>query len=364
MKILINTMSLSKGGAERVISLLANYLSVSNEVMIITHVKTKVEYNFDNKIIIKSIGKGNNLISKFLRRISILMLYRLKKEVLNYNPDVVISFLPEAIFRMLALKKHCKKIKNIPMIISIRNDPETEYKNLVYHFIMKKLYPYADQMILQTIKAKEYFKKHINYEGTVIFNPVSDEFLTKRYSGVRQRKVVAVGRLEPQKNYKNMIDAFEIVHKKHNDYVLEIYGDGSQKNILKEYINTKNLQDYIFLMGKSDNIKEKIYDASLFVMSSNYEGMPNALLEATCLGIPCVSTDCPCGGPDEILDHGKNGILVPIKNPEELSKGICKLIEEPKLAEKYSINSCKNAKKFNKDLILKQWYNEIDKIIK
>lgn len=363
MKIMINAMTLEKGGTERVISLLSNYFIQKNEVTIIKNMKSGVEYKFNDRITIKSIQRSNNFISKRLRKISFILLYKLKKEILNFNPDIILSFLPEPSFRVLTLKKFCNKIKDIPVIVAVRNDPKTRYSNPLYHYIMKKLYPLASQIIVQTSQAKKYFKDEIDYNAKVIFNPVSDFALTKRYEGLREKKIVAVGRLNPQKNYMNMIDAFEIVHERHKDYTLQIFGDGYQKKDLQQYIDNKNLSDFIFLRGKTDNIKEQIYTATAFVMSSDYEGMPNSLLEAACLGVPCVSTDCPCGGAREILDYGKNGILVPIKNPSELANGICQLIENSDEAEQYSIRANKNAIKFNKDLILKKWYNEINEII-
>lgn len=363
MKILFNTMGLGKGGAERVINLLSNSFINNNEVLIVTNINSKIEYDFNHKIKIIPLVKSDGKIIRKIRRISFRLLLKLKRIIINYNPDIIISFLPEPSFRILALKKHCKKIKNIPTIISVRNDPNTEYSNKIYNYIMRKLYPYADQLVLQTNDSKKYFEELINYNGIVIPNPVSDIFLTQRYYGKRDKRIVAVGRLEPQKNYKNMIDAFEIVSEKHRDYIFEIYGDGYLKEDLRKYINGKKLSNKVLLMGKTDDVKNAIYKATAFVMSSDYEGMPNSLLEASCLGVPCISTDCPCGGPKEILESGKCGILVKVGDSKELSKGICSIIERPNIASKYSEYSNLNSNKFSKENIVNQWLNLINKMV-
>ena len=173
-----------------------------------------------------------------------------------------------------------------------------------------------------------------------------------------------MGRLEPQKNYKLLIDAFEKVYKKYNDYILEIYGKGFLKDTLEEYIKSTGLNNCIILKGQVDNVRDAIYKASVFAMSSDYEGMPNALLEAACIGIPCVSTDCPCGGAKEILENGKNGILVNVNDSQKLADGIIKMIADYDFATKCGENSNNSAKKYTQDKIIEKWINIIASVTK
>ena len=362
MKIMFNTMGLGKGGAERVINVLSNNLVKENEVCIVTNIKSNIAYKFDDNIEMIDIDKKiykNNIIFKFMSKISILKLLRLKKSIIKFKPNVIISFLPEPSFRLLTLKKISKTVRAIPIIVSVRNDPNIEYKNKIYHYLMKKLYSISDELVLQTNDSKEYFDKVIKVESVVIPNPVSDEFLCEAYKGKREKRIVAVGRLEPQKNYNLLIDAFEEVYKKHNDFHLEIYGEGYLKNKIKEYIKEKQLDHCIQLKGQVDNVKDAIYKATAFVMSSDYEGMPNALLEAACLGIPCISTDCPCGGAREILKDGNNGILTKVNDSQELAEGIIKMIKDNEFAEKCSINGNNDAKKYSQEIIVKEWIRNI-----
>lgn len=365
MRILFNTMNLGKGGAERVINILSNEFVKKFDVKIVTNLNMPIEYEFDKNIEIVSIEKKHrtSFLGKMLSRISILKFFRLKNEVLNFVPDVIISFLPEPSFRILLLKKISKKIRNIPVIVSVRNDPNIEYNNPIYKLIMKKLYPYANQLVLQTNDSKNYFINNINFQGIVIQNPVSDSFLIDKYDGIREKRIVAVGRLNIQKNYKNMIDAFEIVSKKHNDFLFEIYGDGELRNELQNYIDDKKLHDTILLMGKVDNVKNVIYKATAFVMSSDYEGMPNSLLEAACLGVPCVSTNCPCGGPKDILDNGKNGVLVNVNDSNDLAKGIIKLIEDTNYSKKISTNANNNQNSYSIRIIIGKWMDCLNEFI-
>lgn len=363
MRILFNTMGLGKGGAERVISLLANSLVKENEVAIIMNINSEIEYDFDNRIQIIPLVKNDSPFLRKLRRISIFIIEKMKKIICEFEPDIIISFLPEPSFRVLFLKKYSKKIKNIPIIVSVRNDPVIEYKNPLFYHLMKLLYPSSDELVLQTNDSKDYFIKNINKIGFVIPNPVSDMFLTNRYTGKRKKEIVAVGRLETQKNYKNMIKAFKIVNTKHPDYVLKIYGDGILKDEIQNYINSLNLNKKVLLMGKTDDVKNAIYCATAFVMSSDFEGMPNSLLEAACLGVPCISTNCPCGGPKEILKDGKNGVLVPVNDCNSLADGICKIIEDKEFADRISKNSNASSFNYKKEKILKMWIKTITKTI-
>lgn len=298
MKIMFTMMSMQKGGAERVIANLSNYMIDNNEIVLVPMLNEEIQYKLRKGINVRPINKKEEKrtkLRKFLSKASILKLHKLKKIILEENPDVIIAFLPEPSFKVLTLKILNKKIKQIPVIVSVRNDPVTEYKNKIINFIMRKLYPLANGFVFQTEQAKEYFNSIVDCPNRIIVNPISENFIRERYKEDREKKIVAVGRLEPQKNHKLLINAFKEIYKKHPDYVLEIYGKGSLEENLKKQVNQLELNSAIIFKGNSDSIENDIYKAKAFVMTSDYEGMPNSLLEAFALGIPCVSTDCPCG---------------------------------------------------------------------
>lgn len=357
MKILFCIGNLSKGGAERVVANLCNYLIKEDETTIVTTKGKKSEYNLDERIKINCLENeeaNKNFILKNIERIK-----KLQKIVKNENPDIIISFLPEPSYRILFLKIFNHKLK---VIVSVRNDPKVEYKSILSKCVMKILYPLANGFVFQTQEAKEYFNKNIQKKSVIIPNPIEEEFLCEPYTGKREKIIITVGRLEEQKNHKMLIDAFSKLPKEFSEYKLIIYGEGSLRKELEKQIKDLKLLNRVLLPGQVDNIKEKIYKASLFVLSSKYEGMPNALMEAMALGIPCISTDCPCGGPRFLIKDGYNGYLVPINDTYSLYKTMQNVLDKEqteisKRANKIIVNL--NPNKINKD-----WHEYINKIIK
>ena len=357
MKIIFCLGSMSKGGAERVVANLCNYLIEENEVTIVTTKGKKSEYNLDERIKINCLENEEakkNFILKNIERIK-----KLQKIVKNENPDIIISFLPEPSYRILFLKIFNHKLK---VIVSVRNDPKVEYKSKINRLVMKMLYPLADGFVFQTQEAKEYFSKRIQRKSVIIPNPINEEFICEPYTGEREKTIVTVGRLEEQKNHKMLIDAFSKLPKEFNEYKLIIYGEGSLRHKLEQQINNLGLENRVILAGQVDDIKKEIYKAGVFVLSSNYEGMPNSLMEAMALGIPCISTDCPCGGPRFLIKDGYNGYLVPINDTYSLYKTMQNVLgkeqtEISKRANKIIVNL--NPNKINKD-----WHEYVNKIIK
>ena len=133
--------------------------------------------------------------------------------------------------------------------------------------------------------------------------------------------VISAGRLECQKNFPMLVRAFSDFAKDKNDVVLHIYGEGNDKDMLQDLIDKLGCGEKIKLMGRSNDLVSVYKEANLFILSSNYEGMPNALLEAMAIGLPCISTDCPTG-PSEMIVSGENGLLVPVNDAEKLREAI------------------------------------------
>ena len=358
MKLMFCIGEMKKGGAERVVANLSNYLIKHNEeVNIITTIKGKSFYELDKKINLDGLDDDKlhkNFIIKNKKRLK-----KLKAILKNKKPDIIVSFLPEPSYRVLFLKIFNRQLK---VIVSVRNDPKVEYKSRINRLIMKLLYPLADGFVFQTKEAQEYFSKKIQNKSVIIPNPINEDFICKPYEGEREKIIVAVGRLEEQKNHKMLIDAFSMLPKELNKYKLIIYGEGSLRNKLEEQINELGLKDRVLLPGQVDNIKDKIYKASLFVLSSNYEGMPNALMEAMALGIPCISTDCPCGGPRFLIKDGYNGYLIPTNDIYSL----CKTMQNVLGKEQTEISKRANKIiiKLNPNKINQDWHEYINKIIK
>ena len=357
MKIMFCISSLSKGGAERVISILTNKLIEENEIEIIVNTKLNTAYKFDKKIKILELDKKihTNPLLKNMVRIKLI-----KKELEEEKPDIILTFLPMPSFRILYANRKLK----IPIIVADRNDPKQEYKSFIYKFLMKWLYPKADGFVFQTNEQKEYFKKEIQEKSTIIFNPIKEEFLVEENNKKeRENVIVSVGRLVEQKNQKLLINAFSKIAKKYPEYKLKIFGEGNLREELQKQIDDLNMKSKIHLCGVCDNIREQLEKAQIFVLPSNYGGMPNALIEAMALGCSVISTDCPCGGPRELIKNNENGILVPVNNEQELCNKIEYLIRNEEKAKIMGENAKKIKEKLNPNNILEQWENYIIKIL-
>lgn len=283
--------TLGSGGAERVICTLSNeFVKRGHELFIVILSKEDIApfYKIDERIKIIFLTKD---ISK---KVSIFKKTKLLKECVKTNKaDVVISFLSYVcIYTWWALKN-----TGNPYIVSERNDPNQRSK--IKQFLLNKSFKKAADCVFQTEDAKCWYKNIVGNKGVVIRNPVQLDCNFEPVSK-RKNKVVFVGRFSEQKNLFMLIDAFKIFSKNHNDYLLRMYGNGILKKQILGYIVKNGLNDKVELLPSSNEWQTKEKDAKLFVLPSKYEGMPNVLAEALCLGIPSVSTNCTIGGPKEL----------------------------------------------------------------
>lgn len=313
MNITLFIGSLYGGGAERVICNLANYLAIQgHSVEILTMSETKESYEISEKVSVQSLLKmeeKHTFFSSYIKRTIRLCKYMIK----NKEKEAYIVMLPSTIiffmmFRFLTKAK---------VIISERADPNA-YSKLVQK-LMKICAKKSDGFVFQTEDAKNWYRNYImNVRTNIIPNAINASFLYQHYQEKRRKEIVAVGRLNAQKNYPMLVTAFSQIALEFPDYKLVIYGEGGEKENLQQLINSLNLKSRIILAGNVDDIADRIQEASLFVLSSKYEGMPNALMEAMALGLPCISTDCPVGGPRFLIKSGENGYLIENNNLEQL----------------------------------------------
>lgn len=343
--------SMRRGGAERVISILANnYIKRGWNVDIITLLDDSNDYDIDKKV---------NIIP--ICQVSKSKLYQLpgwicniRKHVKENNPDIIVSFIARInIITILSCIGLNKKI-----IISERNDPKADGRGFLVKILTYMLYPLTNSIIFQTKWAKSCFPKYIQEKGVIIGNPIQ---VNAEKKNSRIKKIVSVGRLEEQKNHKMLINAFKMVYEKNNEYRLYIYGEGSLRSKLENQIRNLNLQEVVYLPGNFLDIHERISDAKLFILSSKYEGLSNALLEAMMMGIPCISTNC--AGSNEIIVNGENGILVDLDNTESLSNSICNIIKNEEKMNQLGICGKKSVEYMKLENIISLWNEIIYKIL-
>lgn len=317
MKILFYINTLSHGGAERVITNLCGAFAARGyETVLVTSYPEKWEYSVNSET--KRINLTDRRIDGFLKR-NFKLVKLLKKTVKAEKPDVVVSFMAEPNYR--AIIAAGKKTKTV---ISVRNDPNREYPSKLHRFLARHLYKKADGVVFQTDDAKKWFPEKIQKKSRVIMNQIDDRFFEANYDGER-KDIVATGRLTDQKNHRVLIDAFsKISHKVNDDLV--IYGEGELRETLETYIAEKGLVGRVRLPGATNDVPSAIKAARLYVLSSDYEGMPNALVEAMALGLPVVSTDCSCGGPKALLGEFGDKYLVPVGDSEALAKSMLKIL--------------------------------------
>ena len=350
--------SLGSGGAERVVSNLSNeFTALGMKVSVIMLANRNLYYTLDKKVDIEYLDceKDNSL--PFLKRYK-LRLKKIRSAVKKINPDVIISFMSETnidvCFAMRGLK--------IPLIVSERNDPAIDPASKAKQYMRKIAYKKPTGFVFQTPDARAYFSKKIQSKSTIIINPLSAT-LPEAYEGERDKRVVSVGRLNKQKNFPILFDAFKEFSLEYPDYKLEIYGEGLLEEKLKDYITELGMEDKIFLMGFCKDVHEKTKTAAMFVMSSDFEGMPNALLESMAIGLPCISTDCPCGGPRMLVKNKENGILVSVKSSSEILEAMKYMVTNPDEAVKMGKNAQNIKAEANVSAITKKWVDYIAECI-
>lgn len=356
-RVLFTCDTMDSGGAEKVISVLANQMAVSGIKVRIIGVADCREpnsfYELNQDVIYDNLRKRNGKKLSHLNRS-----LALRRKIKEIQPDVVISFLPNAnIYTWLSLVG-----LSIPHIVSERNNPYVDPKEKVIRLFKKLSFFFADRCVFQTNDAKNYYSKYINDKSVIIKNPITLKWIPSNNVANRSKTVLAVGRLTEQKNYKCLIDAFNIFNKSlDNSYILKIYGDGPLKTELESYCQSKELTQYVIFAGNDENWHEKEFNDSIYVLSSNYEGMPNALAEAMALGIPSISTDCPTYGSKELIEDGVNGMLVPINNPEELSRKMIELIN--KKDDFFYQNTRKMIEDYSPEKITNLWIRTIVNVL-
>ena len=333
------------------IAQLANYFVLRGvDCHIIMTDDEPVGYLLDNKIKISAIGKksGNKLIDRIKRYKEV------KKIVKAEKPDLVLS-MPEdtgiyVLWGLLGVK--------VPVYVSERNNPWVMPDVKITRILRKLMYPFAKGIIFQTEMAKSFFSKRIKKKGVVLSNPVDDERIPQPFKGERETIIVGAGRLSKQKNFPLLINAFSEFVKQFSDYRLVIYGEGPDRQKLEKLIESLKIEDKVELPGRQENLPELMNSKAMFVLSSDYEGMPNVLIEAMCMGMPVIATDCPSGGPRELIQDRKNGMLVPVDSQDELLKAMCYMAEDGHAAmmgnEAYKLRDKLTSKK-----VFEDWYNYI-----
>lgn len=341
-------VGMARDGAERVIAHLANnYAEQGYVVDIIVLLLDYCGYKLHPKVnIISFVREGKPRYRNIL-----YWILNIRKYIKKMNPIHVISFsMYVNIFTLLA----CVGLKK-DILISERNDPSSDGRNIFSKVLTWILYPNANKIVFQTKRAQGCFSKTIQKKSRIIGNPIS---VGCNAIDQKVNKIVTVGRLAPQKNHEMLLKAFSICHEHYPELLLEIYGVGILLDRLKRQVEELGISENVIFKGSKSNVHEYLKDAKMFVLSSDYEGLSNALLEAMMMGLPCISTNC--AGSDEVIKDGENGLLVEIGDYTSLAAAIEKLLVDANLCQRISRNAIESVSIYSTPVILKKWYEYIE----
>ena len=322
MKICFAIHDFRAGGAERVMSALANELAMSDnlEISIICFEGNNSEYFYTLSERIK------------FHTISFKHFFDSEDLLKMINPDIIVSFCNPMNYFISVLSRKADMLH----IACERNNPYFSPTSEIDRQNRNKAFFNATGCVFQTSEAESYFKGRLSGKTAIIKNPVILDFQPEN-TIVRERKIVTVGRYVEQKNYPALLQAFASFYKKYPHYLLETYGKNSgMYNDIVKLAETIGINDCVSFNKETTEVHRKIYNASVFVLTSSFEGLSNALAEAAALGIPCVATDT--AGTRDIIKKYECGILVPANNPDAIAKAIEKIICNPSLANFFSKN--------------------------
>ena len=356
--IMLYLSTLHKGGAERVFVQLAERFALCGyrTVLVTSFVdKAKGEYELSDNVLRLSLEQEQIVQSKLKRNLS--RIKKLRALCKEYKPEILISCMQEPNFRAM-LAAAGLPVKNL---VSVCNAADKEYPGIMGWVVGKVLMSGAEGCVFQTEEEKAWFPKRLQDKGRIIMNQVNASFFEEEFSGER-KDLVSVGRLTAQKNQKLLIRAFSRIAAETEEN-LRIYGMGELRDELQQLINELGLEKRVFLMGNSNNVAGDIKGAKAFVLSSDYEGLPNVLLEAMALGLPCVATNCKGGGPAMVLRDGENGLLTPIGDEQALAEAMLRMLRDPEQAEKLGQAAKQSAENFRPEKVFELWHNYVKDII-
>lgn len=350
MKLLFVIQGLHSGGAERVMSVLCNTFADQgiSVILALTEQNDNYAYEINSAVRIVDVTStgGTALLSYRSNNIRKLrMLYQTEK------PDAVISFITRtnicAILAGLGL--------NIPIIISERNNPVVDPRSRKTRILRDMLYPLAAGCVFQTEFAMNCFPEKVKRKSKVVFNPVSADIRAIDLNQPREKKIVSICRLNKQKNIPLLIRSFANICNKYPDYRLEIYGEGEEEKNLEEMINHLGISENCRLMGHTSHPMEILAKSQIFALSSDYEGMPNALIEAMCAGCACISTDSPAYGARDLIHNQENGLLVSVGDEQKFTEALEFLLLDNEKREQFGIKARDVIKKVDTDVITEKW---------
>lgn len=357
--------SLCIGGAERVITNLANFFNSNGyTVYMVTKLRDEEEYELDDGIVrIIADIQGDEITGSRVRNLY-RRIYKLQDIWKRIHPDIIVSFIRKNNLMALASAKPL----GIPVVASVRSAPERELAGAVIGRLSRFMFRWASGIVVQTSRGKEYFDTKLQKKVAILPNSINPAFLDAGSKGKdigrkSSKQIISVGRIDDNKNQKMLIEAFMRLAGKYPDWSLHLYGDGERKEQLEKYVQYNNLADRVIFHGRVDDVQRRLQMAEIFVLPSKVEGMPNALIEAMVMGLACVSTDCPCGGPADLIISGENGYLIAVDDTEALANRLDELMSNEDELIRIGNNARDIINRLHPDIVNNQWKDYIEGIV-
>ena len=356
MKILFVVRSIGLGGATKQLALTANALAERGHcVGVFTYDWTERNALLSDRVVYMPVAKvSNGKIEEYFRSP-----FLIRKAIKQFQPDVTVSWRTNCgCFTVLAAMGLPTKV-----VFSERTDPFMETSTALK--IAGWVCNFSDGGVFQTENAKNYYKRLAN-KSVVIPNPFQypKELPDVRSWEERNKEIVMPARFFlVQKRHDVLFDMFKIVLKSYPEYKLALYGDGPDKDKVKRLVTEKALEDTVIFKGVVADVVDAIKNSKLLVLSSDYEGIPNVILEAFAAGVPVVTTDCSPGGARILIDDGKEGYIVPIRDSKALSEKAIRVLENKQIAESFIVNGRAKLDAFKTDVIINKWENYLWKFV-
>ena len=358
----LHALNLS-GGIERVLTTKASYLAdvLGYEVHVITARQKgrKMPFKMSEKVMLHDLDTNDRVfLLKYTNRLGALL-----SEI---HPDITVSVCDNSVYALPMCKDGSAKVGEFHFS---HEKFQMKYGSSVFGRLyaalrtrkLEKAVRKLDRFIVLTKADKADWEK-VRADGIEqIYNPLP--FVSWQTSPLSRKRCIAAGRLESQKNFKDMITAWKTVDNRHPDWTLSIYGSGSRKDELTDYINASGLTGKVILEENTSDIGKELLDSSCLVMSSKFEGFPMILLEALTTGLPIVSYDCP-KGPSEVVTIGVNGYLANVGDTDTLARGICKVIEDEELRKRFGAESRRLSENFTLEKTMEKWDSLFKEILK
>lgn len=352
--------SLDSGGAERVVVTLANHFANIYNVSIITLLNKPSFYPLDERITllycVDKISISTHIFGAIKNNVRLFLL--IKRHLKVQKAHMAISFMTTSNVLCVLASNTLK----IPCIISERSNPYIYTHNTFWNKLIRYSYPKTRHLVVQSNLIKNFYNNFVeNDKIKILPNPISKELTrAKQNFDIKENVILNVGRLDQNKAQDLLIKAFANIN--HENWKLVFVGEGELRWYYEQLVDQLNLKGKVLFRGNSPDVESMYNTASIFAFTSKSEGFPNALIEAMYFELACVSTDCPTG-PSEIIIDGKNGFLIEVGNQSQLEDRLEKLITDPNLRNTFGNEAFLTAKSFEVEYVAKQWHELITSVL-